>query len=109
MAAFWAKRGHLQPTVCAAVLGMVFIPLVLGACTTTTPTSYPLSRLEPLQLDGGTFTPGDAATLAPTPDLLTLDEDMREFVERYTGDVSRERQRLMMLHRAVKGGGVLDM
>ncbi len=109
MAAFWTKKGCLQPSVIAAVLASTLIPLVLGACTSTSPTSFPISRLEPLQLDGRTISPGQAETMAPTPDLLALDEEMRAFVERYTGDVSRERQRLMMLHRAVKGGGVLDM
>lgn len=109
MAAFWKKVGCLQLTVSAARRGVLFFPLLLCACTATSLTPYPVSRLEPLQLEDRTISPGQAETMAPTPDLLAVDEEMRAFVERYTGDVSRERQRLMMLHRAVKGGGVLDM
>ena len=44
-----------------------------------------------------------------TPDLLELDDNRRAFVERYTGDVSGERARLMTLHRAIKGSATLGV
>jgi Flp pilus assembly protein TadD len=44
-----------------------------------------------------------------TPDLLALDPAMKDFVQRYTQDVSRERARLMTLHRAIKGPATLGV
>ena len=49
------------------------------------------------------------AARAPTPDLLATDQDMRDFVQLYSGAVRNNRQRLMMLHRAVKGAGTLNL
>jgi Flp pilus assembly protein TadD len=49
------------------------------------------------------------AGIAPTPDLLALDDEMREFVARYTAGVKSDRQRLKMLHGALIGAGSHDL
>ena len=49
------------------------------------------------------------AGIAPTPDLLALDDEMREFVARYTEGVKSDRQRLKMLHGALIGAGSHDL
>ncbi|MFV0277448.1 MAG: transglutaminase domain-containing protein [Parahaliea sp.] len=67
-----------------------------------------MAALPPLQVAGERVTVGDAATL-PTPELLAVDEDMRDFVRRYAPASRHPRQRLVNLHSAVKGSGVLDL
>ncbi|MEH6587290.1 MAG: tetratricopeptide repeat protein [Halioglobus sp.] len=49
------------------------------------------------------------AVRVPTPDLLALDDEMRDFVDRYTVSVSSRRQRLETLHRAVSGTATLGL
>ncbi len=92
-----------------AALCVAVIPLFISACAGHRPFSGAVSRLEPLRLDGRAIAVEQAAGIAPTPDLLALDDAMHDFVERYTGGVANDRQRLMMLHRAVRGGGTLDL
>ncbi len=68
-----------------------------------------ISRLAPLRLDGEELPALAAAASVHTPDLLALDQSMREFVARYTKDAGSSRQRMMSLHRAISGAGVLNM
>ena len=79
---------------------------LLAACTTAPPS---LSQLEPIQLTGTLMTVDEAVSSAVTPDLLALDDDMREFVATYAGDDMGRRQRLRSLHRAVSGPAILGM
>jgi Flp pilus assembly protein TadD len=68
-----------------------------------------VSGLAPLKTRQGTLDVARAATLAPAPDLLAVDDEMRAFVDRYTAGVSSDRQRLTMLHRALVGAGGHDL
>lgn len=82
---------------------------LLGACAGGAYTARGLSDLAPLNTPRGTLDPAQAAVLAPTPDLLAVDAEMRAFVDRYTRDVTSDRQRLTMLHRALVGAGGHDL
>lgn len=88
---------------------VTLIILTTSACSSLS--SGPIARQEiyPLQLADRTVGLDDVAFLAPTPDLLALDEEMEEFVARYTQDLRSQRQRLMQLHRSMKGAGVLNL
>ena len=81
----------------------------LTACGTTHQASRSVRDLPPLKLEGRVVSVDAVAELAPTPDLLAVDDEMRDFVDQYTGDVRGARQRLMMLHRAIKGAGILNL
>jgi Flp pilus assembly protein TadD len=82
---------------------------LLGACAGAPHAGRDLSQLAPLSTPQGTLDTARAAVLAPTPDLLAVDDEMRAFVDRYTSGVTGDRQRLTMLHRALVGAGGHDL
>jgi Flp pilus assembly protein TadD len=98
--------GFLQP-------GLLLPCLLLGltACNAVLPGSHAaaLAQISPLTVKGETVDLTDVHHIAPTPDLLFLDDEMREFVETYTGDLNTDRQRLHNLHRSVKSAAALGM
>lgn len=98
---------HRQGLLIAVGLSLC-ITLICG-CASSTTSSRQVADLPPLQLDGQQLGVAGVAQLAATPDLLGLDEDMREFVNRYTADSSSRRQRLINLHRAVNGSATLGI
>ena len=81
--------------------------MLLASCAQQLPRN-PLAELEPLQFEDRLITLDEVAGLGPSPDLLAIDDEMRDFVARYA-DLPRERQRLMSLHRAVRGPGTLGI
>lgn len=82
----------------------------LSACTTQNPFAIRrVDDLPPLQLDDRVVEVTEVHARVITPDLLALDQPMKDFVHRYTQDVSRERARLMTLHRAIKGSATLGI
>ena len=83
--------------------------LLLQACAGLAPAGRSVGELPPLQLPDRTLAVAAVASLAPTPDLLATNQSMRAFVQRYTGGVRSSRQRLMLLHSALIGGGLLDL
>jgi len=86
------------------------VPLVLLlGCSASPIHSSSVKDLPPLQLDGRSLAVEAVASRTPTPDLLTTDQEMRDFVQLYTGGVRDRRQRLTMLHRAITGAGTLDL
>lgn len=92
------------------VVLVLLAALVLCACSSNPLLSArKVANLPPLQLPDRTLTPAQATRLAPTPDLLAVDEEMRAFVERYTGDVHQPRQRLQVLHGAITGAATLGV
>ena len=88
---------------------LTLIILATSACSSLS--SGPVARQElfPLQLADRTVGMEDITFLAPTPDLLALDEEMEAFVALYTQGLRSQRQRLMQLHRSMKGAGVLNL
>ncbi len=96
---------------CSPVLRVLATGLLaasLVACASSPRTTARVSDLPPLQHEGQTLEVAAVADLTPTPDLLDMDDSMRVFVDTYAGGKSK-RQRLMMLHRAVRGSGTLGV
>ena len=93
----------------AVVLSWLF--LCLSACTHTLSGHHEaaVAALSPLVYQGETIALEEVASIAPTPDLLSLDDDMRDFVETYTRGLNTDRQRLHNLHRSIKSSAVLGM
>ena len=82
--------------------------LLLHACAVSERRTPALDTLAPLQMPERHYDLADAAAV-PSPDLLAIDDEMRAFVQRYTGGMSRARQRLMSLHRAIRGAATLGV
>jgi Flp pilus assembly protein TadD len=98
----WFDRGGR-----AACVILVYTAVV--ACSTLQNGSRLVSELPPLQLGEQRVAVEEVRDRAPTPDLLALDEEMRAFVRRYTQGIPGDRQRLMMLHRAIRGSATLGI
>ena len=81
----------------------------LFACVAIPSEQLTVADLSPLVLEGRVITVEDAQRTAPTPDLLALDDDMRDFVATYAGKRSTQRQRLLNLHQSVKSPAILDI
>lgn len=105
-------NGHIASAwhAIAGRVGFVLLPFLLTACSSSPLLSaHKVATLPPLQLDGYTVRAADVPALVSTPDLLAVDDDMRAFVERYTGDIRHPRQRLRMLHSAITGPATLGV
>jgi hypothetical protein len=81
----------------------------LTACAANTAHIDAMANLSPLLVGGRIIRVDDVATLAPNPDLLGLDDDMREFVETYTGELYNDRQRMNHLHESITSNAILDI
>ena len=93
----------------ALFTGLTLAHALLSACATTPTELKAIETLPPLQLDDETVEPAQALQQIDTPPLLEVDDEMREFVERYTEGIPRGRQRLLALHRAVRGSATLGV
>jgi Flp pilus assembly protein TadD len=95
---------------CRVPRGLIFaLLLTTSACSLLTTGPARVMQITPLQLTDRTVTVDDVVLLAPTPDLLALDGEMKSFVARHTEGMSLHRQRLINLHRAIKSVGVLNV
>ncbi len=100
-----------------ARVGRTFLCIVLSfsalsfltACAANTAHIDAMANLSPLLIGGRIIRVDDVATLAPNPDLLGLDDDMREFVETYTGELYNDRQRMNHLHESITSNAILDI
>ena len=89
---------------------LVFVLLTaLWGCASPAVDRHVIDQLPPLQHRGASLSVADVADRVPSVDLLAVDEDMRQFVARYTAGQHNSRLRLMSLHQAVRGAGGLDM
>jgi len=86
---------------------MVLVALTLCGCASPSLDTRAVNDLAPLQIDGRNLSVTEARERVARPDLLSLDEPMREFVARYTAGLSNKRARLMALHQAVRGTATL--
>jgi Flp pilus assembly protein TadD len=85
-----------------------FVSLLL-ACTNTNTYSPDLGILEPLQQGDRQLSVADAEILAPTPDLLALSDEMKDFADRYVMTANSPRQRMHMLHRSLRSNALLGI
>ena len=98
-----------QPPGVASRAMFIVLALSLSACSNTTTHTDALARIAPLQFDGHAIAVEDVANIAPTPDLLALDDDMRAFVKTYTGRLRSDRQRIHELHQSIKSNAILGV
>lgn len=87
---------------------LLVLTTALSGCAGPAVDRQDIDNLAPLRLGETTLTTADAGRV-PRPDLLSLDESMRQFVARYTAGQATSRMRLMSLHQAVRSPGGLDM
>ena len=88
---------------------IVLLALALAGCAGPHIDSGAINNLAPLQLDGRSLGASGAQSHVVRPDLLYLDEPMREFVTLYTADLSSKQARLLSLHQAIRGAGTLNL
>ena len=88
--------------------GALLLPLFVG-CAGSGGERLSVAQMSPLVLEDRVVTHADVAQLAPTPDLLAIDEEMQTFVDTYVGAHNSQRQRLLNLHQAVKSPAILDI
>ncbi|KAA1188986.1 tetratricopeptide repeat protein [Pseudohalioglobus sediminis] len=98
--AVWVRAGRCFLLACS---------VLLSACVTGGVGGAKLAQMPPLQLQDRRVEISEVAALAPTPELLHTDDAMLDFVARYTGDIGSERQRLLSLHRAIRGRATLGI
>ena len=99
------RVGRAYLCIAISPFGLLF----LTGCAANTTTPDALANLSPLVFDTHVITVDDVATLVPAPDILGVDDDMREFVETYTGDLYSDRQRMNHLHQSVTSKAILDV
>ncbi|MFT4613693.1 MAG: Flp pilus assembly protein TadD [Bacteroidia bacterium] len=86
--------------------------MAMSACTTLPSvlrSERQVNELPPIAWEGDTASVADVRHRVTDPDLLSVSDEMREFVERYTSGIASRRQRLRMLHAAVKGAATLGI
>jgi tetratricopeptide (TPR) repeat protein len=107
----FTARYHWSPWCdrCRTVVAVAFLTTLLGACASANYNARPLADIAPLQLQHHPVTVEQAHERVTTPDLLAVDQDMREFVQRHTNGVSQKRERLMALHRAIRYAATLGI
>ena len=88
-------------------LAALSLVLLLLACANVPSYSPDLSALVPLQQGDRELLVADVQNLAPTPDLLALTDEMRDFVDRYVLTLRSPRQRLNMLHSSLRSSALL--
>lgn len=94
---------------CRTVVAAVLITQLLAACISTDYTARPLPAIAPLQLQDRSVTALQVQARVSTPDLLAVDQEMREFVQRHAHGIGQKRERLMALHRAIRFAATLGI
>lgn len=88
---------------------ILLLPLLM-ACAGNPSGHLLVADLSPLVLADRVITMADVELADPTPDLLAMDDAMRNFVATYAGTRNNsQRQRLLNLHQAVKSPAILDL
>lgn len=95
------------PRAAARIL-VAALATLLSACGTSPQIDFSASELTPLQFEGRIIDSDDVERL-DAPDLLALNDDMRAFVKKFTGESGNPRDRLLALHAAVKSSAGLDL
>ena len=106
--AVWLTDVTAPYRACCRGLGLLLLLIGTG-CATSGPSRHMLASIPPLSLQDEVLTVSDVALRVQTPDLLAVDEAMRQFVGTYTGGIASRRQRLRTLHSAVSGAATLGV
>ncbi|MFT7289402.1 MAG: transglutaminase-like putative cysteine protease, partial [Halieaceae bacterium] len=113
LSGFSSPEARLVPrALCPLIAWGRLLPLLfalLCGCAALPEWRFDAAQVPSLQYDGRVYTVGDARAQVQTPDLLALNDEMREFVALHTSHSSNSRNRLLALHSAIKSPGILDM
>lgn len=82
---------------------------VLAGCAAAPQWAFDLRNVPPLKLDGQIHSYDPDSPDLRDPGILEVTPQMREFVELYTADSNNAHNKLISLHRAIKGQGALAM
>jgi tetratricopeptide (TPR) repeat protein len=99
--------GCLSPTLARAIW-VSLVVVLLAACAHRGYNTPGIAELPDLQLPAGRISPAEALSDIHSPDMLALNDDMREFVDRYIRTGS-QRQRLLTLHQSVRSPAFLGI
>lgn len=99
----------LAPQLGSRLIVLALTILVSACSASPLISARKVATLPPLQLDGRVILQANVQSLTTTPDLLVVDDEMRTFVEKYTGGIRHPRQRLRMLHSAITGSATLGV
>jgi Flp pilus assembly protein TadD len=99
---------HALSVATTRLVGLACFSFLL-ACSNTPGFTPDLAQLQPLQRGDHKLSVADAELLAPTPDLLAMNDDMRDFVDRYVTTARSPRQRLKLLHSSLRSSALLDI
>ncbi len=98
----------------ARPIGVVFPRLLAGlaalflcACADQPRVSFIPGELPPIEVEDAVLDAGTALGQTETPPLLALDDDMREFIDRYV--TGSQRQRLQSLHRGLRSQALVGI
>jgi len=100
--------GKVIPVSVFRLAVLSFVSLLLG-CASFTSYSPDLDALVPLEQGDHDLSVAAAENMAPTPDLLALTDDMREFADRYVLTARTPRLRLNLLHSSLRSGALLGV
>ena len=101
-----------QAAACSTLrfVSVILLLPILLACAGNPSERPSVADLSPLVLQDRVITMADVKLADPTPDLLAIDDAMRNFVATYAGArTNSQRQRLLNLHQAVKSPAILDL
>ena len=84
------------------------LALLATGCASPVEWTFKRAQIPPLTVDDRVYTVEEAVA-APRPDVLAVDDAMRGFVERHTGNHYGARNKLQALHRAVTTSEGLDV
>ncbi|MFT4519361.1 MAG: Flp pilus assembly protein TadD [Halioglobus sp.] len=106
-----SPQGSTMPCLLRTAITLLLTAALAACSTTTSPFTHyvQISSLPPLQLDDRVITIAEASERIVTPDLLVVDDEMREFLARYTDNIKHKRQRLVTLHDAISGSATLGI
>jgi len=88
-------------------LAVVLCLVLLPACTTLPDWTFDARDIPPLKFEGERYVFEPSRRGRRRENILATSEDMRAFVERNTGEANNPTNKLMALHRAIKGQGGL--
>lgn len=91
------------------MLVILLATAVLGGCASMPDWAFDIRDVPPLKLDGRIYSYDPESTDLRDPEILMVSQEMRDFVERYTEDANNPHNKLMALHRAIKGQGALGI
>lgn len=104
-------RQPLMAAWLSRIISVTFVAscmVTLAGCAAIPEWTFNRQDVPPLEINGEVYTVDDAQAL-PDIEVLAINDEMVEFVDRYTRNANNERNKLMALHWAIKGAAGLDM